>query len=146
MTVGREISPECSTDERREWQKGAAALAIYRCPHDLWPKLQWHMAQRCDYLHKIAQGAKTTDLPIEQPTKLEFIINLKTAQGDRPCYSADADRPRRQRWSNEGHRSLRRMSRLMAPLAPRKMSDLRLQRGLRIDETSVAARIDETSV
>ena len=28
MTVGRAISPECSTDERREWQKGAAALAI----------------------------------------------------------------------------------------------------------------------
>src|SRR5262249_18277729 len=28
ITVGREISPECSTDERREWQKGAAALAI----------------------------------------------------------------------------------------------------------------------
>jgi hypothetical protein len=28
MTVGREISPECSTDERREWQNGAAALAI----------------------------------------------------------------------------------------------------------------------
>jgi hypothetical protein len=24
MTVGRAISPECSTDERREWQKGAA--------------------------------------------------------------------------------------------------------------------------
>src|SRR5262245_30617122 len=28
MTVGREISPECSTDDRREWQNGAAALAI----------------------------------------------------------------------------------------------------------------------
>src|SRR5262245_4211540 len=28
MTVGRAISPECPTDERREWQKGAAALAI----------------------------------------------------------------------------------------------------------------------
>ena len=28
MTVGREISPECSTDDSREWQKGAAALAI----------------------------------------------------------------------------------------------------------------------
>src|SRR5262245_41333879 len=28
MTVGRAISPECSTDDRREWQKGAAALAI----------------------------------------------------------------------------------------------------------------------
>src|SRR5262249_21843418 len=28
MTVGRETSPECSTDERREWQNGAAAFAI----------------------------------------------------------------------------------------------------------------------
>ena len=28
MIVGRTISPECSTDERREWQKEAAALAI----------------------------------------------------------------------------------------------------------------------
>src|SRR5262245_29347401 len=28
ITVGREISPECSTDERREWQNGAAAFAI----------------------------------------------------------------------------------------------------------------------
>src|SRR5262245_1343957 len=28
MTVGRAISPECSTDDRREWPKGAAALAI----------------------------------------------------------------------------------------------------------------------
>src|SRR5262245_565929 len=28
MTVGRAISPECSTDERREWQKGAAAFHL----------------------------------------------------------------------------------------------------------------------
>ena len=28
MTVGRAISPECSTDERREWQKETAALAM----------------------------------------------------------------------------------------------------------------------
>src|SRR5262249_11519338 len=32
MTVGREISPECSTDERREWQNGAAAVAISSRP------------------------------------------------------------------------------------------------------------------
>jgi putative ABC transport system substrate-binding protein len=33
-----------------------------------------------EYVDKIAQGTKTTDLPIEQPTKFEFIVNLKTAK------------------------------------------------------------------
>jgi putative tryptophan/tyrosine transport system substrate-binding protein len=45
------------------------------------PNFKAIFRRSAEYVDKILRGARAADLPVEAPTELEFVIDLKTAQG-----------------------------------------------------------------
>jgi len=52
----------------------AGGLVIYA------PSLSGRFHHAAIFVDKILKGAKAGDLPIEQPTKFEMVVNMKTAK------------------------------------------------------------------
>ena len=62
-----------AVSETATWAKCGLLLAYGQ-------DVSWTQARAAEYIDKILRGAKPNDLPVEQATKIDLVINLKTAK------------------------------------------------------------------
>jgi putative ABC transport system substrate-binding protein len=64
----------CAATRQRTEQKQAGGLTSYG------PNFPHLFRRAADYVDRILRGAKPADIPVEQPTRFDLVINLQTAK------------------------------------------------------------------
>ena len=80
MTTNRQQIIESSRERRLLLASGWGPWAKEGALFSYGPDLNAMTRRAASYVDKILKGAKPGDLPVEQPTKFELVINLKTAK------------------------------------------------------------------
>jgi hypothetical protein len=70
-------------------------IALWKSANVIRRKLPNQFRRAADLIDKILRGAKPADIPVEQPTKFDLVVNLTHCQGARPRHPADVARARR---------------------------------------------------
>ncbi len=68
------VSHRLPTISEFDWFASAGGLMAYG------PNVRWMVERAAIYVDKILKGAKPSELPVEQPTKFQLVLNAKTAK------------------------------------------------------------------
>jgi putative tryptophan/tyrosine transport system substrate-binding protein len=80
FTAQRDLIGALAAKNRLPWLAGWPHLVEAGALMSYGPDLRHQWQRVVWYVDRILKGAKPADLPVEQPTKFELVINLKTAK------------------------------------------------------------------